>query len=827
MLRLLPWYFNVKIVESQGENNMEVREKLIPVNIENEMKSSFLDYSMSVIVSRALPDVRDGLKPVHRRILYTLKDLNLQPNRPYRKCAKIAGDVSGNYHPHGEAIVYPSLVRLAQSFTMRYTLVNGQGNFGSIDGDPPAAMRYTEARMTPICQEMLADIEKETVDFIPNYDNTRTEPRVLPSAIPNLLINGSSGIAVGMATNIPPHNLTEIVDGISAVIKNPDITIKSIMSILPGPDFPTGGFIHGREGIVQAYKTGRGIIQLRARIVREQIPRRKKINLVIKELPYQVNKSNLLKSIADLVKSKKIEGISDLRDESDRDGTRIVIELQKPELEGYILSNLYKHTQLQQSFGIILLAVTEQQPQLFNLKQMIEAFINHRQEVITRRTLYELRKAEEKAHILEGFKKALDHLDKIIALIRASKDPQTAKSSLMKQFAFSEIQAQAILDMRLQRLTRMERNKIIKEYQETLKLIKELEAILADVNKVLNIIMKDLERIKEQYGDERRTEIIEKTRDIELEDTVKEEDMVISCSISGYIKRTPLRTYQKQKRGGKGRIGMSMKEEDFVDSLFVAPNKSYVLIFTSQGKIHWLKVYEIPEVGASGRGKPIVNLINIDRDDKVASLVVVKDFEEDAFITMCSSKGIIKKTPLKDFSHPQSRGIIAMRLNEGESLLDAKLTDGNQTIILGTNQGKASCFKEKEVRSMQRNARGVIAMRLRKDDYLIGMAICRNYGYLLTVTDKGYGKRTSLAEYASHHRGGQGVVNIRLKEKNDRVVAIKWVQDEDEVMIISQQGKIIRFRIKDLRPYGRSTQGMRLMDLGEGDSVVAVAKLAE
>jgi DNA gyrase subunit A len=806
---------------------MEVREKLIPVNIEEEMKSSFLDYSMSVIVSRALPDVRDGLKPVHRRILYTLKDLNLQHNRPFRKCAKIAGDVSGNYHPHGEAIVYPSLVRLAQSFTMRYTLVNGQGNFGSIDGDPPAAMRYTEARMTPICQEMLVDIEKETVDFIPNYDNTRTEPRVLPSAIPNLLINGSSGIAVGMATNIPPHNLNETVDAIIAVIKKPDISIKSLMSILPGPDFPTGGFIHGREGIVQAYKTGRGIIKLRARIIREQIPRRKRANLVVKELPYQVNKSNLLKSIADLVKSKKIEGISDLRDESDRDGTRIVIELQKPELEGYILSNLYKYTQLQQSFGIILLAVTEQQPQLFNLKQMIEAFINHRQEVITRRTLYELRKAEEKAHILEGFKKALDHLDKIIALIRASKDPQTAKSGLIKQFAFSEIQAQAILDMRLQRLTRMERNKIIKEYRDTLKLIKELEAILADVNKVLNIIMKDLERIKEQYGDERRTEIIEKTKDIELEDTVKEEDMVISCSISGYIKRTPLRTYQKQKRGGKGRIGMSMKDEDFVDSLFIAPNKSYVLIFTNQGKIHWLKVYEIPEVGASGRGKPIVNLINIDRDDKVASLVVVKDFEEDAFITMCSNKGVIKKTPLKDFSHPQSRGIIAMRLNEGESLLDAKLTDGNQTIILGTSQGKASCFKEKEVRSMQRNARGVIGIRLRKDDYLIGMAICRNYGYLLTVTDKGYGKRTSLAEYASHHRGGQGVVNIKLKEKNDRVVAIKWVQDEDEVMIISQQGKIIRFRIKDLRPYGRSTQGMRLMDLGEGDSVVAVAKLAE
>ncbi len=827
MLRLLPWYFNVKIVESLGEKNMEVREKLIPVNIETEMKSSFLDYSMSVIVSRALPDVRDGLKPVHRRILYTLKDLNLQPNRPYRKCAKIAGDVSGNYHPHGEAIVYPSLVRLAQSFTMRYTLVNGQGNFGSIDGDPPAAMRYTEARMTPICQEMLADIEKDTVDFVPNYDNTRTEPRVLPSSIPNLLINGSSGIAVGMATNIPPHNLTEIVDAIIAVIKNPDITLKSIMNILPGPDFPTGGFIHGREGIVQAYETGRGIIKLRARIVREQIPRRKKTNLVVKELPYQVNKSNLLKSIADLVKSKKIEGISDLRDESDRDGTRIAIELHKPELEGYILSNLYKHTQLQQSFGIILLAVAEQQPQLFNLKQMIEAFINHRQQVITRRTLYELRKAEEKAHILEGFKKALDHLDKIIALIRASKDPQTAKSSLIKQFAFSEIQAQAILDMRLHRLTRMERNKIVKEYRETLKLIKDLEAILADVNKVLKIIMKDLERIKEQYGDERRTEIIEKTRDIELEDTVKEEDMVISCSISGYVKRTPLRIYQKQKRGGKGRIGMSMKDEDFVDSLFVAPNKSYVLIFTNQGKIHWLKVYEIPEVGASGRGKPIVNLINIDRDDKVASLVVVKDFEEDAFITMCSSKGIIKKTPLKDFSHPQSRGIIAMRINEGERLLDAKLTDGNQTIILGTSQGRGGCFKEKEVRSMQRNARGVIGIRLRKDDYLIGMAICRNYGYLLTVTDKGYGKRTSLAEYASHHRGGQGVVNIKLKEKNDRVVAIKWVQDEDEVMIISHQGKIIRFRIKDLRPYGRSTQGMRLMDLGEGDSVVAVAKLAE
>jgi DNA gyrase subunit A len=806
---------------------MEVREKLIPVNIEEEMKSSFLDYSMSVIVSRALPDVRDGLKPVHRRILYTLKDLNLQPNRPYRKCAKIAGDVSGNYHPHGEAIVYPSLVRLAQPFSMRYTLVEGQGNFGSIDGDPPAAMRYTEARMTPICQEMLADIEKETVDFVPNYDNTRTEPRVLPSAIPNLLINGSSGIAVGMATNIPPHNLNETVDAIIAVIKSPDISIKSLMKILPGPDFPTGGFIHGQEGIVQAYKTGRGIIQLRARIIREQLPRRKKTNLVVKELPYQVNKSNLLKAIADLVKSKKIEGISDLRDESDRDGTRVVIELQKPELEGYILSNLYKHTQLQQSFGIILLAVAEQQPQLFNLKQMIEAFINHRKEVITRRTLYELRKAEERAHILEGFKKALDHLDKIIALIRASKDPQTAKSSLMKQFAFSEIQAQAILDMRLQRLTRMERNKIIKEYQETLKLIKELEAILADINKVLKIIMKDLERIKEQYGDERRTEIIEKTRDIELEDTVKEEDMVISCSISGYIKRTPLRIYQKQKRGGKGRIGMSMKEEDIVDNLFIAPNKSYVLIFTKQGKIHWLKVYEIPEVGASGRGKPIVNLINIDRDDMVASLVVVRDFEEEAFITMCSSQGVIKKSPLRDFSHPQSRGIIAMRLNEGETLLDAKLNESNQTIILGTSQGKAICFNEKEVRSMQRNARGVIGIRLKKDDYLVGMAICRNYGCLLTVTDKGYGKRTSLAEYSSHHRGGQGIVNIKLRRKDDGVVALKWVQDEDEVMLISQQGKIIRFRIKDLRPYGRSTQGMRLMDLGEGDFVVAVAKLAE
>jgi len=540
-----------------------------------------------------------------------------------------------------------------------------------------------------------------------------------------------------------------------------------------------------------------------------------------------VNKANLLRAIAELVKSKKIEGISDLRDESDRDGLRIAIELQKPEMEGYILSNLYKHTQLQQSFGIIMLAVTKQQPQLFTLKQLIQAFINHRQEVITRRTLYDLKKAEERSHILKGFKKALDHLDAVIALIRASKDPQAAKLGLIKKFRFSEIQAQAILDMRLQRLTRMERSKILKELQETLKLIKELEAILADVKKVLNIIVKDLQRIKGEYGDERRTEIIGKTRDIELEDTIKEEDMVITCSFHGYIKRTPLRIYQKQRRGGKGRMGMSTKEEDFVDNLFIAPNKSYVLIFTQKGKLHWLKVYEIPEVGASGKGKPIINLISIDKDDKVASLVVVKEFEEDKFITMCSSKGVIKKTPLMDFSHPRSTGIIAMKLNKGEILLDAQLTDGTQTVILATSKGKATCFNEKEVRSMGRSARGVIGIRLRKGDYLVGMEICSNYGYLLPVTEKGHGKRTSLGEYYSHHRGGQGVVNIKVRQRKDKVVAIKWVDDEDQVMIVSQQGKIIRFKVKDLRPYGRSTQGMRLMNVGEGDSVVALAKLAE
>jgi DNA gyrase subunit A len=830
-------------------------KQLVPVEIEAEMKKSYLDYAMSVIVARAIPDVRDGLKPVQRRILVAMNDLGLASNRGYRKCAKICGDTSGNYHPHGEAVIYPTLVRLAQPFNMRYPLVDGQGNYGSVDGDPPAAMRYTEARLARITEEMLADLEKETVDFVPNFDQTREEPVVLPSKIPNLLVNGASGIAVGMATNIPPHNLGEIVDAAVLLIDKPDATLKEVMKLVPGPDFPTGGYISGADGIVAAYKTGRGSFTMRAKAAIEAVGKDRE-NIVITEIPYQVNKARLIERIAELVQTKKVDGIADVRDESDREGMRIVVEVKRGEEPKLILNHLYKHTQMQESFGMILLAIVGGQPRELGLIPLLKLFIDHRIEVVRRRTQFELRKAEEREHILLGFKKALEHLDDVIKLIRHSKSPKEARDGLMETWKFTERQAQAILDLQLHRLTQMEREKIIEELKQIQALIAELKEILASEKKLKGVIVKELREVQKDFADPRRTEIVENVEEIKLEDLIADVDMAITVSHAGYIKRTPVDVYRHQSRGGKGRIGAKTREEDFVEHLFIASAHSYILLFSSKGRVYWIKVYEIPEAAAATRGKAISNLVKFQEDEHLTAVVAARNLEEEGkFVFFATRNGTVKKTALNEFSNPRSTGIIAINLEQNDELIGAHLTDGKQMIFLASHDGQAILFRETEVRSMGRNAGGVNGMDLAKGDYLVAMepvqpdfeiikketkketqnldeieneAIKDSLtSLMLTVSEKGYGKRTPLAEYRITSRGGKGVINLKSTDRNGPVVSALQVTEESDVMIITEYGKVIRVHANEIREAGRSTQGVRLLRLEEGDKIAAAAAILE
>ena len=805
----------------------ELNQNRIPVNIEDEMRRSYMDYAMSVIIGRALPDIRDGLKPAHRRILYAMHDLGNTWNKGYKKSARIVGDVIGKYHPHGDTAVYDTIVRMAQDFSLRYTLVDGQGNFGSQDGDPPAAMRYTEVRMDEIASELLADIDKETIDFIPNYDGTLQEPSILPAKIPNLMINGSSGIAVGMATNIPPHNLKEVIDGTIALIKNPSISIDELIGIIPGPDFPTSGIIHGREGIKEAYRTGRGTLQLRARAFIEKTEKGDKERIIVSELPYQVNKARLIEKIAELAQERKIDGISDLRDESDREGVRIVIELKRDKISQVILNQLYQRTQMQITFGIIMLALVNNQPRILTLDKLLTHFIDYRKLVILRRTAYELKKAEHQAHILEGLKIALSNLDKIIALIRSSANPAEARQGLMKQFKLSEIQAQAILDMRLQRLTALEREKIDEEYKEVTALIKKLKQILDKAELVKEIIIEELTKIREKYGDERKTEIVAKEADIDIEDMIVEEDMVVTISHNGYIKRNPISLYRSQRRGGRGVTGMTTRQEDFVEHLFVASTHSHILFFTNTGKVFWEKVYELPQAGRAAMGKAIVNLLRLSPDEKIAAILPVRKFEEGKYIIMATRNGYIKKTSLMDYSRPRAGGIRALTIDKDDELIAARVTDGGQEILLGARKGKAIRFKEEAVRPMGRTARGVRGMSVGKDDEIIGMETIGEGATILTVTENGFGKRTNTEEYRVQGRGGMGIITIKTTERNGNVIGMKQVTNADDVMLITNHGKIIRMKIKGLSTIGRNTQGVKLINVEKGEKVVGVARLAE
>jgi len=817
-----------------GDQELIKPSREVPVNIEDEMRASYLDYAMSVIIGRALPDVRDGLKPVHRRILYAMYKEGNTSDKRYIKCAGVVGEVIKKYHPHGDAAVYDTLVRMAQDFNMRYPLIDGQGNFGSVDGDPAAAYRYTECRLSRLAEELLADIEKETVDFVPNFDESTQEPTVLPTKVPNLLVNGSDGIAVGMATKIPPHNLTEIIDAAILLINKPNSTIDEVLSLVPGPDFPTGAFIYGRGGIKSAYATGRGQFTMRAKAAIER-PTKEKQQIVITEIPFQVNKSKVIERIAELVQDKKIEGISDIRDESDRDGMRIVVELKRGEQPEVILNNLYKHTQLQETFGMIMLAIVNGQPRTLSLIEAIQLFIDHRVNVVRRRTAYDLRKAQERAHILEGFLKALQHLDAIIKLIRASKTPKDAREGLIARFDFTERQAQAILELQLQRLTAMERDKIQQEYDDLQKKIAEYQEILASEKALKKVIVDELKQVQKDYGDVRRTEIIEEQAEIKLEDLIAVEDVVITVSHSGFLKRTPLSTYRQQARGGKGRLGMKTREEDFVEHLFIASTHSYILVFTNTGRVHWLKVYEIPDVGAAGKGKNIVNLVNLASGEKVAALVAVKELPDEpkdvtvegvtvaaeGYVVLVSRQGVIKKTRLAEFSNPMSRGIIAMGIDEGDELIDAQLTTGRDTIFLATHEGMAIRFPETDVRDMGRQAYGVRGMDLEKGDYIVGMEIVGEKELILSVTEKGYGKRTPITEYRLQSRAGKGVINVKTAERNGKVVGVLSVSEDSEVMLISQQGKISRLDASEIRESGRSAQGVRVIRLEEGDQLAA------
>jgi DNA gyrase subunit A len=809
-----------------------------PVNIEDEMKRSYMDYAMSVIIGRALPDARDGLKPAHRRVLYGMKTMGLSATRGYRKCAKIVGEVMGNFHPHGDASIYDTLVRLAQDFNMRYPLVDGQGNFGSVDGDPPAAMRYTEARLQSLADDMMSDLDNETVDFTPNYDETTEEPTVLPAPFPNLLVNGSAGIAVGMATNVPPHNLREVVDACIWLIQNAHFAeegaalsraekLRNLIRLMPAPDFPTGGLIVGRQGAVQAYSTGRGSILMRARSVLETNKKGDKQSIVVTEIPYQVNKAKLVERIAELVRDKTIEGISDLRDESDREGMRIVIELRRGEVPEVILNNLYKHTQMQLGFGIIMLAIVGGRPKVMTLLELIESFIDFRREVVRRRTEFELRRAEARYHILEGLKIALDHLDAVIGLIRGSKTVPEAREGLMGQFGLTQIQAQAILDMQLQRLTGLERQKILDELADLLKTIERLRAILASDRLLMQIIVDELRSVQTRYGDARRSEIIDATGELNIEDLIAEEDMAITVSHTGYIKRTAISTYRNQRRGGKGRIGMRTRDEDFVSHLFVASTHAYIMIFSDRGRAYWLKVHEIPDVGPGGKGKAIANLVSMDEGEKIAAMVDVKEFEEDKFVVMGTRGGVVKKTALSAFSNPRAGGIIAMGVEEGDSVIAVQVTDGTGEIFIGTRKGMAIRFPETDVRPMGRSAYGVRGITLRDDDYVVAMEVVKPGGTLLSVTERGYGKRTEIEEYRVQSRGGVGVINIATSERNGQVVGIAYVQEADELLLITQQGMIIRMPTNDVRAIGRATQGVRLIEMEGDDQVVSVARLVE
>lgn len=806
---------------------MITEEKNTIINIEDEMKTSYINYAMSVIVGRALPDIRDGLKPVHRRILYAMFREGLLSNKKYSKSAGVVGEVIKKYHPHGDTAIYDAMVRMVQDFNMRYPLVDGQGNFGSIDGDPPAAYRYTEARLTKIAEEMLADIDKETVDFAANFDETTEEPLVLPSKTPNLLINGSSGIAVGMATNIPPHNLSEIIDGLIMLLDNPKVAISDLMKVVKGPDFPTAGFIHGTGGIKDAFNTGRGSIQMRARAIVEINPKNDKESIIVTELPYQVNKARLIERIAELVRDKKIEGITDLRDESDKEGMRIVIELKKGAIAGVVLNQLYKHTSMQSTFGVIMLALVNNQPRVLNLKESLHYFVEHRKEVVIRRTRFDLRKAEERRHILEGLKIALDNLDAVIALIRKSKTPEEARTGLMEKFKLTQIQAQAILDMKLQKLTGLEREGIINEYKEILKIIEYLKSVLADEKIVKKIVKEELSEIKEKYGDERRTEIVPETKEITLEDMIASEEMVITISHSGYIKRNPLKLYRSQRRGGKGMIGMETKEEDFVEHLFVASTHDYLLFFTNNGKVYWLKVYEVPEAGKQAKGKAIINLLQLSTDEKLTTVLPVSKFEEGRYVVMCTKMGVIKKTALSAFSNPRAGGIIAVTIDKGDSLVAAGLTDGKKEILIGTKKGLGIRFNEDDVRDMGRTARGVRGIDLQKGNEVVGMEIVKDNSTIMTIAENGFGKRTELDEYRLQSRGGKGIITIKTTERNGDVVGILQVSDDDEIMMITAHGKVIRLKLKSIRTIGRNTQGVRLFDLGKEDKIKDVALLAE
>ncbi|NKB80874.1 MAG: DNA gyrase subunit A [Nitrospirales bacterium] len=808
---------------------MPVDEHLTQVAIEDEMRLSYLDYAMSVIVGRALPDVRDGLKPVHRRILYGMNQMGLPFNRPYRKSAKIVGEIMGNYHPHGDSAIYDTLVRMAQDFNMRDLLVDGQGNYGSVDGDPPAAMRYTEARLTKFAGEMLADIDKQTVDFIPTYDESDTEPRVLPAKVPNLLINGAGGIAVGYATNIPTHNLREVVNGLLRLIEDPTMTIEDLMEDIPGPDFPTAGFIYGTRGIKDAYHTGRGLLTLRAKTHIETDERTERDRIIVTEIPFQVNKVKVIEKIAELIQDKRIEGISDLRDESDRDGYRIVVELKKGIIPLVILNQLFKHTQLQNTFGVIMLALVNSRPEVLNLKQILQAFLDHRREVVIRRTAFDLRKAEERAHILEGLKVALDHLDAVIALIRAASSPDEARTALTQQFPLSEIQASAILDMRLQRLTQLERDKLTREYEDLLEKIAYLKSVLASEALVKGIIKEELVEIREEYQSDRRTHILPEEAEINMEDLIPDEEVAVTISHAGYIKRNVVSDYRAQRRGGKGKIGMGTKEEDFVETLFTASTHDFLLFFTDAGQVYWLKVYEIPEAGRVSKGKAMINLLPLSEGEKVTATLPVKEFRADQYVIMATKHGIVKKTALSAYGNPRQGGIIALNLDEGDKLIGVNVTDGQSDILLGTKHGIVIRFHEEDVRPIGRVGRGVRGINLDDDNEVIGMETITadSIASILTVTEQGYGKRTLVSEYRIQGRAGRGIISVKVTEKNGPAVSFHQVRDTDQIMIMTAEGKVLRTKMDALRDIGRNAQGVRLMDMDETDRVVGVAKLED
>jgi DNA gyrase subunit A len=798
----------------------------ITIFIEDEIKKSYLDYALSVIIGRAIPDIRDGLKPVQRRIIYAMHDIGNLWNKPYKKSARIVGDVIGKYHPHGDAAVYDAIVRMAQDFSMRYPLLDGQGNFGSVDGDPPAAMRYTEIRLKPISGELLSDIEKDTVKFIPNYDATTQEPEVLPSKIPNLILNGSSGIAVGMATNIPPHNLDEILRCLIALLEKGDLRFDEILDIVHGPDFPTGGLICGRKGIIEAYKTGRGSIKVRARAFIEQ-KKNQKSSIIITEIPYQVNKARLIERISELVKNKVIEGIEEVRDETDREGIRIVLDLKRNEIAQVILNKLYKHTQMETNFGIIFLAIENGMPKLFSFKEILLRFLDFRKEIVLNRTRFELNQAEEKCHLLEGLKIALENIDLVLKIIRSSDTAESARKKLIEKLQLSEKQSQAILDMRLQKLTKLEKDKLIRDFEELQKEIRRLNEILSDDKKVKDIIKNELIQIREKYADERRTDVIDEVSEINLEDLIVEENMVVTITHRGYIKRTPLSIYRTQKRGGKGKLGISINDDDFVEHLFISSTHSYFLIFTNIGKVYWMKVHQIPEAGRTAKGKPIVNLLPLQRGESVTTILPVRAFEEGKFLAMATRRGWIKKTELMAYSHPRSNGIVAIHLEGGDELLSTHLTTGEDRIFLATRNGKSILVKEDQVRPMQRAARGVKAMTLREGDSLVAMDTLKEGGTILTITEKGYGKRTETVQYRIQNRGGIGLTNIKISEKNGNVVNAIQVFEKDNIVIMTNLGKLIRIKASEIKIVGRNAMGVKLIDLSESEKVVAAQKIAD